>query len=175
MLTTIKTLAVVLMTIQLLNSCNITNNSRAASREVDAFKDSLVEKQIDSTNYYISLPSGYSITLQDGIDFTVYYFSPTDTSATAEFAGGLYFGNFPGEFDKSDASCKTTITKSKILDTTVDWTVYNCNNDYSLQTIIDSKSGEDWNRKIHAFGNAKSEIKTYKLLGIFSTLRQSKK
>lgn len=175
MLTIIKILTTTLLAIQLLNSCSNINSSKVPDNKTIAFKDSLIARRIDSSDFYISLPANYTITPRDGIDFVVYYFFPADTTIKAEFSGGLYFGNFPSKFEKDNDSCKTSTIKSRILDSTTDWTIYNCDNGYALQTIIDSKSGEDWDQKIHAFGNAISEIRMHNLLDIFSTLKQIKK
>jgi hypothetical protein len=141
----------------------------------DTFKNKLNEKRIGKSNYYISIPSNYKLKLANGIDFSVYYFSPIDTTHEAKFSGGLYFGNFPNEFEPDNDSCKTTTIQSKILDSVADWTVYKCGGKYSLQTIIDSKSGEDWNEKIHAFGGATSEEGIRNVLGIYTTLKKKKK
>jgi hypothetical protein len=163
-----------IVTIQLLCSCN--NSDHTVHKKIDStFKSSLIEKHIGTSNFYISLPHDYSIKIKDGPDFSVYYFAPTDTTVDAKFSGGLYFGSFPSEFDAQNDSCKTATIKGKILDNIADWTVYNCTGDYALQTIIDSKSGEEWNERIHAFGHAKSEAELNKILDIYSTLRQKKK
>lgn len=176
MWTLTKFLIVTIMTIQFLCSCNNLDQAQVNNvKTKNSFKNTLVETQISHTNFYISLPSDYTITSKDGPDFSVYYFSPTDTTIKADFSGGLYFGNFPSEFEKDNDSCITTTLKSKILETNAEWTIYKCNSEYTLQTIIDSKSGEGWNARIHSFGNAKSEEEMYKVLDIYSTLKQRKK
>ena len=173
---TIKVFTICLITFVSITSCINTNTLKNDNIDKSIpFKDSLSEKQIDKTNYYISLPKEYIIEEKDGVDFSVYYFSPKDTSVKATFRGGMYFGNFPGEFEPESDSCKISYIRSKILEENLKWTIYNCNNTYKVQTITDSKSGESWNEKIHAFGNANSEADMKKLLFIFSTLNQKKK
>lgn len=146
-----------------------------ASQTNNAFRKTLIEKRIGTTNYFISIPKDYSVTQSDGIDFTVYYFSPIDTTIKAKFSGGLYLGNYPGEFEMENDSCKIENLKSKILDSLVDWKAYICNGIYSVQTITESKSGEDWNRLMHAFGTGVSRDEMNKILAIYSTLRHKRK
>jgi hypothetical protein len=56
--------------------------------------DSLTEKQIGDLNYTISIPRDYSIKENQGPDFSVFHFSPTDTTVKNKFSGGIYFGNY---------------------------------------------------------------------------------
>jgi len=175
MWTHFKLLGLLILTTFFLACNSVDKNKGDKVKTTDTFKSGLVERQVAKSDFYISIPADYSIKETNGPDFSVYYFSPTDTTIKGNFAGGLYFGNFPSEFEKDNDSCKTTTLKSTILNTNADWTVYNCSNNYTLQTIIDSKSGEDWNEKIHAFGHAKSEDNLHKVLDIYSTLKQKKK
>ena len=157
-------------------SCNDAYNKKVDNHKtVNSLRSNLIEKQIGKSNFYISLPPEYSIRQTKGPDFSVYYFTPTDTAIKANFAGGLYFGNFPHVFEPDGDSCKITITNGNVLGKTASWTVYNCNSDYTIQTIIDSKSGEEWSQKIHVFGSAKSDINMKKIFYIYTTLRQVKK
>jgi hypothetical protein len=159
---------ILLITFQFIG-CNTTQKDNPGAK---TFRDSLEIKQIGKSNYFISIPHGYSITSKDGVDFSVYYFSPIDTSLKNRLAGGLYFGNFPHEFDKKNDNCKTEIAKGEILNITQNWTVYNCNETYSIQTIISSNSNEGWNQKIHAFGIGYNRNDLNKLLDVFSTLKK---
>ena len=132
----------------------------------------LTEKPIGESGYVISIPADYSITTSNGPDFSVYYFSTTDTTAKNKLSGGFYFGNFPHEFEADNDSCKTETLKGKILDNIQDWTVYNCNEDYSIQTIAVNKKGEGWNQRVHAFGHAKSKNELKTILDIYSTFKK---
>ncbi|MTH16356.1 hypothetical protein [Flavobacterium sp. LC2016-01] len=132
----------------------------------------LTEKQIGETNYYISIPKKYTIKENRGPDFSVYYFYPTDTTATAAFSGGFYFGNHPSQFGPSSDSCKTEKIKRKILNKTADWTVYNCKDIYSIQSIVESGSNEGWNQYIHAFANANSAADLKKVFLIMETMKK---
>ena len=171
----IKVVAICLTILVLINSCNNTNTLKNDNiKQNIAFENSLTELQIGKSNYYISLPLNYIIEEKEGIDFSVYYFVPKDTTLKASFKGGMYFGNFPSEFAPENDSCKTSQIKNKLLEEYREWTVYNCNGKYEIQTITDSKSGEDWNEKIHAFGSANSESDMKKLLIIYTTLKQKK-
>ncbi|KAF2332012.1 hypothetical protein [Flavobacterium daemonense] len=134
----------------------------------------LTEKQIGETNYYISIPKKYTIKENRGPDFSVYYFFPIDTTDTASFSGGFYFGNYPSLFEASSDSCKTEKRKSNILNKDTDWTVYNCNGKYSIQSIVESGSNEGWNHYIHAFANANSTADLKKIFLILETMKRKK-
>ncbi|KAF2510124.1 hypothetical protein EYY60_11470 [Flavobacterium zhairuonense] len=134
----------------------------------------LTEKQIGESNYYISIPKKYTIKENRGPDFSVYYFYPADTSDTTSFSGGFYFGNHPSEFQVNSDSCKTEKIKSKILNKNADWTVYNCQGKYSIQSIIESGSDEGWNQYIHAFAGANSSTDLKKVFLILETMKRKK-
>ncbi|QQR55565.1 hypothetical protein IPG41_03355 [Candidatus Peregrinibacteria bacterium] len=152
-------------------SCN--NNTTQDSGNTDKVsKVSLIEKPIGESGYVLSIPADYSITTSDGPDFSVYYFSSTDTTIKNKLSGGLYFGNHPSEFEADNANCKTETLTGKILDNMQAWTVYNCQSDFSIQTIVDNNKGEGWNQKVHAFGHAKSNDDLQTILEIYSTLRK---
>ena len=135
------------------------------------FQSSLTERQIGSSNYYISLPPAYSLKMTRGPDFDVYYFAPADTTAISNFSGGIYFGNFPNAFPPDNDSCRTETIRGKILGDIKGWTLYSCKGILSVQVIIDSKSNEGWNQRIHAFGQANSRNDLDNLMIIFSTLK----
>ncbi|OOG19342.1 hypothetical protein BWD42_05235 [Sphingobacterium sp. CZ-UAM] len=84
----------------------------------------------------------------------------------------MYFGNHPSQFPAKSKSCKTEHLKNEIFDQDVSWTINNCNGDYSIQSIMYSKSGEGWNELVHMFGNAKSTEDLDKLLFIFSSMKK---
>lgn len=132
----------------------------------------LTEKQIGDSNYYISIPKKYTIKENRGPDFSVYYFYPTDTTATAAFSGGFYFGNHPSRFESASDSCKTEKMQRKILNKNADWTVYNCKGKYSIQSIIESGSNEGWNQYIHAFASANSAADLKKVFLILGTMKK---
>ena len=50
--------------------------------------------------------------------------------------------------------------------------IHECAGEYSVQAIMDSKSGEDWNSRIHAFGYGRNKRGLYKILKIYATLRK---
>ncbi|TDO96593.1 hypothetical protein [Flavobacterium sp. 245] len=132
----------------------------------------LAEKQIGDSKYYISIPKKYTIKENIGPDFSVYYFVPADTTATAAFSGGFYFGNYPSLFESASDSCKTEKIKSKILNKNADWRVYNCKGKYSIQSIFESGSNEGWNQYIHAFANANSAADLKKVFLILETMKK---
>ena len=162
-----------LLTTFLFVGCEQNNNKKSDNSFIDnSYIKELVERQIGESNYYISIPKDYTLEATDGPDFSVYYFYPIDTTIIANFSGGFYFGNHPSQFPPDSGSCKINNSKSKILDENADWTIYNCNDEYAIQTIIDSKSGEGWNEFIHAFGRASSTADRNKLLTIFTTMKK---
>lgn len=152
-------------------SCNNNRTKDNSSTDKNS-KVNLIEKSIGNSGYVISIPADYSITTSNGADFSVYYFSPTDTTVKNKLSGGLYFGNYPHELEPDNDSCKTETLKGKFLDTTQEWTVYNCQGDFSIQTIADNKKGEGWNQQIHAFGYAKHSNELQIILDIYSTLKK---
>ena len=133
---------------------------------------SLTEKKIGKSNYYISLPNDYVITEKNGEDFSVFHFEPTDTTEKNKLTFGFYFGNFPHEFDTANDSCQLEIIEGEILGNSTDWKIFNCHENYSVQTIAENKDGESWNQKIHAFGNFKNRTDLDIVLNIFGTLRK---
>lgn len=162
-----------LFTILLLYSCK-ENSDKGSKKNVadNEFLKTLVERQIGKSNYYISLPKDYVIEETNGEDFSVYHFHPADSTKKEDFSGGFYFGNHPSQFPPDNKSCTTENKKNRILAQNSNWTVYNCNGNYAIQTIIDSKSGENWNELLHLFGNAQSNKNLNNLLFIFTTMKK---
>lgn len=157
-----------------LNSCSgISNKQAGNSMDVDSlFVSELTERQLGESGYRISIPADYFIEASKGEDFEVYYFQPADTTVQAHFSAGVYFGNFPHKFNPDNDSCTTETTASKILGKNAEWTLYNSNGKYLIQTIVGSGSGESWNKYVHAFGNADSIAELPKLFAIFRTIKK---
>jgi hypothetical protein len=88
------------------------------------FKKSLVQKEVVGTYYLISLPAKYMIKESRGVDFSVYYFYPADTTNKTAFQGGFYLGNAPGGFEV-DTLCKQEDRNGYILGSNEKWSVYN--------------------------------------------------
>ncbi len=153
------------------SSCN--NNASKNNNATDtANKVKLFEKPIGESGFVVSIPAEYSITSSNGPDFSVYYISPTDTAIKGQLTCGLYFGNFPNEFEADNDSCKVETLKGHMLDSIQTWKVYNCQGDFSVQAITADQKGEGWNYKVHAFGNAKRREDLKTVLEIFSTLKK---
>lgn len=142
-------------------------NSRKNIPKIEATHN-LKEKNLGRIGYYISIPQGYKILETEGVDYYVYYFQPKDTRTKNLLTGGLYYGGYPSDIEPEDKNCKTEIIEADLLNEKVDWQVFDCNNAYSVQTIIDL---DDW-AKFHAFGNAQSEKDVQTLIEIYSTLRE---
>lgn len=158
--------------IVLMSSCvNFHNQKYDACRTDESFTKSLKEKQIGNSKFYISIPTDYSIKENRGPDFSVFYIAPTDTTIKDDFNCGLYFGNNPSLFPPDNNKCKEETVKSEILNQYIEWTVYVCGQNYSIQTIVENKKNEGWNEQIHAFGHGKSVTDIDKVLKIYSTLK----
>jgi hypothetical protein len=169
-----KLTAIFLVTVSLLISCNETNNKKEdTASDYTTFEQDLKEKQIGKSGYYISIPTTYSLKEVDGSDFSIYYFYRTDSTGEETFSGGLYFGNHPHIIEPDNESCKKENLNSRILDDSITWTVYDCNGEYSIQTIVDSTS-EGWKQKMHAFGNANSKAELRRVLHVFRTMKKNK-
>lgn len=138
----------------------------------DLYLEELVERQLEKSKFFISIPADYTIEVKDGADFYVCYFYSADTNVEASFNGGIYFGNHPDGFSKDGDSCKTENTKSTILYQNADWKIYNCNEKYSVQTIIENYKTEGWDDLIHAFGHANSKADLIKLMTVFKTIKR---
>jgi hypothetical protein len=166
-----KRLLILFLIVWAIIGCKQKSHSVATNKS--GFKDSLIEKQISHSHYYISLPPGYNLKEHDGPDFTVYYITTQNHILKEQFSEGLYFGNFPGMFPKSD-SCQAKTIKGAILGKVEQWSVYDCAGNYFLQVVAQSQSGEEWCSIVHAFGEANSKMNMYRLLEIFSTLKRKK-
>jgi hypothetical protein len=139
----------------------------------DSFLKDLSEKRIGDSKFKISLPRDYSIKEKRGEDFSVYYFNPIDSTNKDSLSGGIYFGNYPSEFKPDNDSCKIEKINSKLLNHSAEWKVYDCNNQFSLQTIVTNDKNEGWDELIHAFGSCKSKEDLIKLLLIYSTMKNN--
>lgn len=165
-----------LITFFILTSCEKQNkaNQEGVEHQViekdEVFLEDLIETQLGETKYYVSIPEDYTLEGNDVSDFAVYYFYPADTLIAKTYSGGFYFGNHPSLMEQND-SCSTRISKMKMLNQQAEWTIYTCPDEYFMQTLIDSESGEDWNQTIHAFGEARSKEELKKLERIFSSLK----
>ncbi len=157
----------------ILSSCN-NKKIKDNGNDDKSSKILLTEKPIGQSGYVLSIPADYSIKTSDGPYYTVYYFSPTDTTIINKLRGGLYFGSETHEFEAGNDSCKTETLKGKILDNTQDWTVYNCQEDYFIQTITVNKKGEEWKQNVHAFAHAKNKNELKTILEIYSTLKKKR-
>lgn len=160
-------------------------------KQSDAFKKTLKEYHIPKTAITISIPSDYSAKIINGPSFVMHYFSPSDTSVH-DFIFGLYLGGEKPDivlrkFDFSKGallatdfssthpdndSCKNWIEPGPVVRNKADWIVYNCNEEYFLQTSISSEQKSDWFHTIHIFGKTRSQNKLNILHDIFSTIKQ---
>ncbi|MFK7812398.1 MAG: hypothetical protein AB8B59_07880 [Maribacter sp.] len=166
-----KSLLGILLFSLFLLSCNYAPPTKSDSVEKnDSFKKELIETRLGKSNLYVSLPKNYKIEENIGSDFEVYYFTPIDTNKVQSLSGGLYLGNHPSEFEPSNDSCKTDFMTNQVFSKQRKWKIYDCKGEFLLQTIINNKRGEDWNQKIHIFGNTKSKEDLNNLVDIYSSL-----
>jgi hypothetical protein len=167
--------SILLLTILLMLGVNACINSEKKKSFDSAFKKSLIEQKVKGTNYIIRLPDTYQIKERRGVDFSVYYFTPRDTADHTAFHGGFYLGNHGAGFGADNAGCKTKEITGVILNVDERWSLYDCGGKYSIETLIDSKSGMDWGRMLHAFGRANSKDDLKKLLEVYGTLKTKSK
>jgi len=136
------------------------------------FMSTLREQQVPNTQYVIRLPKDYRLEEKEGPDFSVYFFSLTDTTAKADFHGGFYLGNYPSLFDHENDSCAHEAIQAEVLDIPSEWTLYDCQHGFSFQTIVATNSPERWDSYIHAFGHGVDDDALTKMVTIFSTLKR---
>jgi hypothetical protein len=162
------------ISVQFILSCDSSVRRQTVKTSSDpAFFQKLIEVSFLDSSYTIAIPKNYQLLETSGEDFSVFYFSRIDTTVNAGYSGGIYFGNHPGEFEPKVDSCKMRTEFKQILAGSAQWKVFECDSSFSIQTIIDSQSGEEWNNQIHAFGKATSKKDVDQVFAIFSTLRKS--
>jgi hypothetical protein len=135
---------------------------------------SLHPTPIPHSQFEISIPGNYSLVESQGPDFNVYYLQPTDTADKKLFSAGIYLGNNPSAFGKSKTGCKQEKRKAEVLETENEWTVYDCNGQYFVETIVENKYHQGGDDFIHVFGNATLEKDIDHILAICSTLIKKK-
>jgi len=138
-----------------------------------AFISNLVEQPLGDTHFSISLPENYRIMEAPGPDFTVFYFRIKDTLTQPEFAGGLYFGNYPQGFEAKNG-CKQEELTAEFLQKPEKWMQQSCNGKFYIQTTANNSNSEGWDEKVQAFGSAKDQKALGNLLSIFATLKPKK-
>lgn len=135
-------------------------------------KTLLVPHKVEGTHFTVGLPADYTLNKNDGIDFSVFYFSPADTTRINAFAGGFYFGGHPNNSDEQ--RCKTTTISKHLFGKPVDWTVDDCDTTFHAEVIMDNPFGSGWDSKIHAFGWARSRVGLDSVFSIFASLEHHK-
>jgi hypothetical protein len=135
---------------------------------------SLHPTSIPHSQFEISIPGNYSLVESQGPDFNVYYLQPTDTTDKKLFSVGIYLGNNPSAFGKTKSGCKQEKRKAEVLGTKNEWSVYDCNGQYFLETIVENKYHQGGDDFIHVFGNAANEKDAGHIIAICSTLIKKK-
>ena len=159
-------LLIILSILSSFSSCkNIPSTDNKVSQ---GFLDSLTERQVGETRYWISIPTYFELTAFEESDFSGFYFADEDTT----ILGGMYVGNPSRYFSPNYDSCKSKGIDSEILGTISKWTIHECRGAYSVQAIVDGKEGEERGKQLHFIGHGKSEGEIYKILKIYSTLRK---
>jgi hypothetical protein len=134
----------------------------------------LKEVSLLDSSFSIYMPRNYKVTESGGEDFSVFYFSPVGSSSKIEYIGGVYFGNHPSISEMEADTCKVSEKNGSIVDTNVEWIIRACFGEFHVETVCESKSRENWNKYIHAFGRSESKEGLDTLMYIFSTLRNSR-
>ncbi|MGD1843258.1 MAG: hypothetical protein ACFB0B_20550 [Thermonemataceae bacterium] len=125
------------------------------------------------SDYYISLPSDYTITESVGPDFVVYYFASEDTTDTERFSGGFYEGYHPMRYTP-EKDCQITLQEAQFLGEEIEWTITKCKDTYTIQTYVGEQEEGEMNLIIDAFGMAKSTEELNRLLKAYTTLREER-
>ena len=74
----------------LLTNCSGIMNKDMPDVSVDStFIRDITERQIGDSGLSIGIPADYTLEENEGPDFMVYYFYPTDTTITPDFSGGF--------------------------------------------------------------------------------------
>ncbi len=145
-------------------------SSLVACKDVPGEKDKKTkstETRIGKTEYFVTLPDSYAVREKGGADYTVYYFMPQDTLAKPVYAGGLYIGHSPMEFEPSGSNCLVDSVSSNLLDKARNWKIFICDSSWFVQTII-----KDSSSSIHAFGKGNDSLSMRKALAIFETIHK---
>ncbi len=129
---------------------------------------------IPHSQFEISIPAQYSIVESPGPDFTVYYLMPADTANKKLFSAGIYLGNNPSTFGKTKTGCGKEKRKAEILGSKCDWTVYNCDGQYFLETVVENKYHQGGDDFVHVFGNATNASDVGHIVAILTTLINKK-
>jgi hypothetical protein len=134
----------------------------------------LLERNIEETIYFISLPENYFITRQMGPDFDVYYINSNDFDNEEITHSGLYFGNHPSSFgnDKENNLKYLGGIYCRIFNKDRRWRIYNKGNNYFAEIIVRNKGGKEWERYVHVWANGKTKEELYKNIYLYSTLRK---
>ena len=138
------------------------------------FNERLTATSIGSTGLKIDLPFDIKLIPSIGPDFEVYYLVPKDSSKTLNYGGGLYLGNHPSLFPRTDSTCELAFIASPIFDSLANWDAAICDSFTSVQIIRATPSGIGWMEYAHAFGGASSDSNLMKVMKIFSTLEEKK-
>ena len=143
-------------------------SSLVACKDVPGKKDkkeNTTETRIGKTDYYVSLPKSYAVREKGGEDYTVYYFMPEDTLIKPVFAGGMYIGHYPTEFQPSSPSCRVDSLSASLLDSARTWKLFVCDSSWFAQTIFENNGSS-----IHAFGKGNDSLSLQKTMAIFKTI-----
>ena len=158
-----KFIIIFISVIQLLTACNNSHKE---------YLSGLKETKLDNTNFRISIPTDYVLEKSEGPDFDNYYFYPADTPNEIPFYGGIYIGFATSRFPKRSGEGKIKELKSPLFENTIKWTLYEYNDGYFVQAIIDHETKDGLDIMIHVFGSADSEDNLKKLLWIFGSLNE---
>ena len=149
-------------------SCRSLEGRRNDTARQQSGLSSRLTLQLGKSAFYLSLPPDYQIKEINGIDFTVYYFQPKDSTHTSMGKGGIYVGGHPGRRGAEGDNCIAGNRPGVMLNKLVSWDTYSCTSKAFMETIV----AVDPYLKIHAFGEAKDKQELEKLLPVFSSLTQ---
>jgi hypothetical protein len=141
-------------------------------QEFSTFKKSLIESRIGNTNYYISLPYGYTIRESQEYGFkTAFFFQPPDSTRNPLFNAGIYIGDYPKVIPPMNDSCIVLRRDREILHRHVIWLTFKCDDLIIMQSIFSDSENSEL-PKLNPFATVKKDVDIEKIFYIFSTMKK---
>jgi hypothetical protein len=122
-------------------------------------------------HYWVGLPKGYQIKQDLPTNFDQYHFGQIDSMKREEFSGALYFADHSEEMEKRPGFIENDL-EGEMFNQKMNWKVYHKDSIYVMTAVVDSKSNDNFNSKIHVFGRGFSESDIHKLITIYATIRK---
>jgi len=136
------------------------------------YKDSLVEKRIDTTDFYISIPHEFTVGRLWSSHASYYPIGNPDTNIHTTFQGMLIMFHNEGDIELSKNDHPEQRRKGMILGEDKEWRIYGYEPDLSIETIIKWEHPSGAKTPIRVTGYGKTTEDLEKMLYIFSTMKK---